>query len=151
MTHRLRRQIFSVALAFAGPLLSHGQLIGSRMVADLNPGSSGSYPTNLTAFITNLCLTASTPAVGKELWRCDGSAIALVSNINDTVTDAGGGIFLGNDSSPRELTVFSNSLCFTAFDPYRGGELWRYNGSNVWRVADISPDADDSVKANPNS
>jgi ELWxxDGT repeat protein len=153
MTHRLQRQILCLAAAFAlaGPSLTHAQLIGNRMVSDLNPGSSGSDPTNLTAFTTNLCFSAFTPALGTELWRCDGSTITLVSNINNTVTDAGGGVFLGNSSSPRELTVFSNTLYFTAFDPSRGGELWRYNGTNTSRVADISPDADDSVKANPNS
>jgi ELWxxDGT repeat protein len=121
------------------------------MVSDLNPGSSGSYPTNLAAFTTNLCCSASTPATGRELWRSDGSTITLVSNINNTVTDAGGGVFFGNDSSPTDLTVFNNILYFAAYDPYRGDELWRYDGTNVSRVADISPDADDSVKTNPNS
>ncbi|HVU99742.1 MAG TPA: hypothetical protein VHH88_00170, partial [Verrucomicrobiae bacterium] len=151
MKHRFRRRIFRIAALFAAPLLAHSQLIGNRMVSDLNPGSSGSYPTNLAAFSTNLCFSASTPGLGRELWRWNGSVVSLISNINDTVTALGGGVFVGNDSSPRELTIFSNTLCFTAFDPYRGGELWRYDGTNTWRVADISPDSDDVVKTNPNS
>jgi ELWxxDGT repeat protein len=142
----------AAALALAlGPSAASGQLTATHEVTDLNPGSAGSSPTNLTVFNGMLCFSATTQTVGTELWRYDHSNITLVSNINDTVTDLGGGVIHGNSSNPDWLTVFRGALYFSAFDQRRGNELWRYDGTNTLRVADINPDANDTIKSNPAS
>lgn len=128
-----------------------GQLTTAIKVADLNPGSAGSYPTDLTVFASDLLLNANTVDTGAELWKYDGTNITLVADINNTTSDVGFGTIVGNSSSPAWLTLFEGRLYFSAFDPYRGGELWRYDGSNVNRVSDINPDANDTIKTNPAS
>ena len=120
-----------------------------RQIADLNPGLNGSFPSNLTAFGSTLCFSAYTTLMGRELWTYDGRVVSLASNINDTVTDIGFGVFVGNDSVPDHFKVFGGALYFSAFDPRRGGELWRWDGTNAARVADINPDANDVIKPDP--
>ena len=143
-------------LAFIGFLISTAApaadvLIASHLVADLNPGSSGSAPTNLTSFANALYFSATTVAQGRELWKYDGNSILLTSNINDTVTDLGGGLFQGNNANPSGLTAYRNRLYFSAYEPRRGAELWSYDGTNAVRAADINPDANDTIKASPRS
>jgi ELWxxDGT repeat protein len=141
-------QLFLAAVLWLGETAGWA---GARLISDLNSGSNGSFPSNLTASATSLFLSAYTVNTGRELWKYTGGNIALAANINETVTDLGGGLVVGNDSVPDWLTEFNGQLFFSAFDPRRGGELWRYDGSRAIRVADISPDANDTVKASPNS
>jgi len=68
---------------------------------------------------------------GYELWKYDGAALALVSNIN-----------LTGDSFPQNLTVFSNRLFFSANDGVHGYELWKYDGTNASLVTDLNPGGD---------
>src|SRR5688500_4104839 len=124
---------------------------GAQLVGDLNAGSVGSFPSNLTAHASNLFFSAYTLETGRELWRYDGTNIALVADLNETRDDLGGGVFEGNDSLPAWFTPFNGHLFFSAYDPRRGAELWRYDGTNVQRVADINPDINDTIKFAPNS
>lgn len=120
-------------------------------VADLNPGATGSYPSNMVEYAGALYFSANNFTLGRELWKYDGHYAALTTNINDQVSDLGGGVFQGYDSSPGFPCVYSNTLYFSAYDQRRGAELWRWNGTNATRVTDINADANDSIKANPNS
>jgi ELWxxDGT repeat protein len=123
----------------------------ASQIADLNPGSSGSYPTNLTEVGNTIYFSAATDAVGRELWKYDGGQIILAADINDTSTDPALGTPVGNSSNPEWLTPFQGGLIFSAFDSRHGKELWRFDGVTASRISDISPDADDSIKTAPNS
>lgn len=120
-------------------------------VIDLNPGTNGSYPSNFTAFAESIDFSAYTVPTGRELWRLSGTNVSLVRDINDTADDLGGGFLEGNDSVPQYLTPFGSNVYFSAFDPHRGGELWRDTGTNASRVADINPDSNDNIKTSPNN
>jgi ELWxxDGT repeat protein len=49
------------------------------------------------------------------------------------------------DSSPADLTVFNNELYFQADDGSSGQELWKYDGTGVSMLLDISPGSADGV------
>lgn len=124
---------------------------GATLISDLNSGSTGSFPSNLTASANTLFFNAYTLDTGRELFKTDGTNITLVADINETKDDIGFGVLEGNDSLPAWLTTFNGALYFSAYDPRRGAELWKYDGVAVERVADINPDANDTIKFAPNS
>lgn len=143
--------IAGLALALSGACAQPSSLHYARQIADLNPGIQGSYPTNLAVADGSLYFKAYTIPTGWELWRYDGTGIFLVKDINDTFQDLGGGVLEGNDSQPAGMTEFLHRVYFSAFDPRRGGELWVTDGTNTTRVADINPDANDTIKNEPKS
>ncbi len=143
-TVRRALYLFGALLATSLPIHS-----AARRVADLNPGPDGSYPSNFVAFGGGLYFSAYNDTVGRELWRYDGTGVTLVSNINDTVRDIGFGVLVGNDSAPVGMTLYRSALYFSAYDARRGGELWRTDGTNTVRAADINPDANNTVKVSP--
>lgn len=131
--------------------LGHALPHAARQVVDLYPGPNGSFASNITTFAGSMYFSAYTFNEGRELWKYNGTSVVLATNINETADDIGFGYLEGNDSIPDWLTEFRGSLYFSAFDPRRGGELWRYNGTNATRVADINPDFNDTIKFIQNS
>ncbi len=146
------RSVFFLAFAllvWASPVIR--SQTAPQLITDLNPGAGGSFASNLTVFGSFTYFSAYTSSTGRELWKYNGDTISLVADINDTKTDLGGGLMQGNDSLPGGFTVFNGALYFSAYDARRGDELWRYDGTQVTRVADINPDANDTIKSSPNS
>ncbi|HWF18526.1 MAG TPA: hypothetical protein VG754_04635, partial [Verrucomicrobiae bacterium] len=134
MRRTIRFQNLIIALilvVMATAFSADGQLIASRMIADLNPGSSGSYPSNLYVYKNSLVFSATTPATGRELWGFDGTNVNLIKDI-----DPGAG-----DSTPSDFTTYNGLLYFSAYEPTNGDELYAYDGTNTLRVTDINPGA----------
>ncbi|MDW3209058.1 MAG: DUF5018 domain-containing protein [Reichenbachiella sp.] len=66
---------------------------------------------------------------GIELWKYDGSSIAMVQDINES----------GN-SSPEEFFIHDGMLFFKAWDGINGVELWMYNGTTATMVDNLATD-----------
>jgi ELWxxDGT repeat protein len=101
---------------------SDGTTEGTRQVRDIEPGPSGSYPYELTAFQGKLFFSAETSESGRELWRSDGTEAGTVQikDINPT-----------RGSDPRHLTVHAGRLWFFADDGEHGEELWTSDGTEA--------------------
>jgi ELWxxDGT repeat protein len=120
---------------------SNGTQSGTHMLMDVNPGSGGSYPQDLTALNSgaffssndNAFFTANDGVHGRELWLSNGSSAdtRLVADINPG----------GAGSYPQYLTNVFGTLFFSADDGVHGRELWRSDGnaSGTSLVADLTP------------
>jgi ELWxxDGT repeat protein len=126
-----------------GPELWKTDGTTTTLVADINPGPSGSFPQSLTVAGNTLYFTADDGSHGRELWRTDGTTSSLVADINPSTNE---GIPAG--SSPQNLTAVGSRLYFTADDGTDGRELWRTDGTTTAMVADINPG---STNGTPNS
>src|SRR5262249_18064049 len=95
---------------------SDGTTAGTVMVKDINPGSGGSYPSDLTNVNGTLYFSANDGTHGTELWQSNGTAAgtSIVADINPG--DAG--------SSPGNLTNVNGTLFFSANDGVHSDELW---------------------------
>ena len=103
------------------------------------PVTTLTKPQHLQLFGGNLLMgaTDSVGTEGQELWSYNGSAIALVKDINVTAPNV--------NSVPSNLTVVSPTLlCFSANDGTTGRELWKSNGTTLGTtlVADINGSGD---------
>jgi ELWxxDGT repeat protein len=96
--------------------LSDGTTPGTVMVADINPGATGSSPANLTAFGNSLFFSADDGTNGLELWirnGITGSTVMLMA-----IRPGPAGSDLGN------FLAIGNSLFLSADDGVNGNELW---------------------------
>ena len=106
----------------SGELWSYDTANGAVLVADINDGSSGSWPRFLTVFNDKLYFAANDGINGDELWSYDTTIGAvLVADINE-----------GSDRSrPEYLTVFQDKLYFAADEGINGAELWSLASSSA--------------------
>ena len=103
---------------------SNGTAAGTRLVADLVPGSGSSQPHSLAAFRDGVLFSAQTAANGRELWFSDGTAQGTVL-VADLVPGPG-------SASPAEIVaVGSRRAVFSADDGVAGRELWITDGSSA--------------------
>jgi ELWxxDGT repeat protein len=67
--------------------VSDGTTAGTQLVQDINPGSDGSYPRDLTVVGNELFFTAFTDTTGRELFKLtfDGSATITGTNRSDNL------------------------------------------------------------------
>ena len=87
------------------------------MVADINPGSTGSY--SLTNVNGELFFAANDAVHGAQLWESNGTAA---------------GTFIVRDIAPKGqipyvLTNVSGTLFFSVSDGIHGQQLWKSNGT----------------------
>ncbi len=113
--------------------MSDGTADGTVMVADINPGSGGSYPAQLTDVNGTLYFSVSDGTNGTELWKSDGTAdgTVMVADIN---SGSGG-------SDPHFLADVNGTVFFAADDGTHGVELWKSDGTpfGTVMVAALSP------------
>jgi ELWxxDGT repeat protein len=99
---------------------SDGTAPGTLRLKDINLGSNGSYPQNLTAVLGKLYFTADDGIHGRELWQSDGTPEGTIM-----VADIYSGT---NSSQPTDLSLFTSrsrsTLFFQADDGEHGSELW---------------------------
>ncbi len=110
-----------------------GTEAGTVMVADIDPGTSGSDPGELTDVGGTLYFAADDGTNGRELWTSDGTGAGTVM-----VADIDPGT---SGSDPGELTDVGGTLYFAADDGTNGRELWTSDGTGAGTVmvANINP------------
>lgn len=91
------------------------------MVADLEPGSVGSFPISFVSLGGKLYFSAITTGFGRELWTYDAATgnSQRLSDINTVV-----------NSNVLNLCVFNNRVYFAADDPTAGRELFSFDPSS---------------------
>ena len=90
------------------------------MVADINPGGDGSYPSSLTEYQGELYFRADNYFNGGELWKWN------ITHPPTMVADIFGGAV---SSDPSEMIVFQDELFFSALDQTFSRELMSYNSA----------------------
>lgn len=117
-----------------------GTAQGTRRVADLVPGPTGSYPTNLMAVGSQLFFLTS-DGVNQMLWRSDGSGAGT--------TKLGTFRNVVDPDNQFWRVALGNQLYFAADDGTHGRELWTSDGTAAGTrlAADINPGAGSSAPA----
>jgi ELWxxDGT repeat protein len=106
---------------------------GTEMVANIESGSLGSTPQELTAIGATVFFNAFRSADGRELWKIDPpyTTPVQVEDINPT-----------SSSGPSDLTNVNGTLLFRANDGTNGEELWKsappYNAASTDIVKNIT-------------
>ena len=126
--------------------VSHGNAGDATLLADLVPGSAGALARiggtdgmmdvrapQLVALDDVAVFVALTPAMGRELWVTDGTALGT-GLLRD--------IYPGDyPSTPRNLTRLGSRIVFSAEDEEHGLELWVTDGTypGTGFLKDIAP------------
>jgi len=146
----------------------------ANQVQDINSGSTGSFPADLTTYNGKLYIEADGGTDGYELWSYDGSTVSQAADINSGSGDAfpdgltvyngllyfeadggsaGAGVWSYDGTTPTFVddiaalgffAVHDGTLYLTASEGADGQELWSYNGSSFNQVADVTPGSDGS-------
>lgn len=99
-----------------------GTALGTQLLVDIQPGSTGSGPNEFVTFNGDTYFEANDGVNGAELWKTDGTATGTVM-VADTRPGSSSG-------SPANMTVSNGKLFFTSYDPTTvGRELWTSDGT----------------------
>lgn len=108
-----------------------GTSAGTRLVKEIQPGSSSGFPENFIEFNGALYFLADTTITGTELWKTDGTDAGTV-----LVADIAPGT---DNASISSLEVVGSNLVFKANDRSTGDELWAVDSNGVVsQIADIN-------------
>lgn len=91
-------------------------------VKEIRSGSSGSFPSNLTAHKQELYFVANDGNIGNELWKSDGTDAGTV-----LVKDIRSG---SSSSSIQEMVSFNEVLLFSGGENSGNRELWITDGTS---------------------
>ncbi|QGJ69990.1 Hypothetical protein PBC10988_16790 [Planctomycetales bacterium 10988] len=107
---------------------SDGTTAGTNFLADINPGSDGSYPYSLVNVNGTLFFAADNDTYGNELWMSDGTSAGTVL-VKDSIPGEDG-IY------PYYLTNVNGTLFFSGVDPNFGFGygIWMSDGSSAGTV-----------------
>jgi ELWxxDGT repeat protein len=116
--------------------VTDGTSDGTRLLADLHPGTYPSSPCELTRVGNWVYFVAELPGVGRELLRTNGAPGGT-----QLVVDLVGG---PGSSLPQQLTAAGSELYFSAWTPGAGREPWRLRdgapaASLLVPLADLAP------------
>lgn len=124
--------------------VTDGTTAGTRLVADIRPGASGSSPTHLLNVNGALFFSAAGGAtIGRELWRSDGTeaGTAMVKDINPTRVG----------SAARGFVESDGQVFFAASRGDTGLELFKTDGTpgGTRLIKDIYPGVAWGLPASP--
>ena len=105
---------------------SDGTPVGTTLVIDQTPGSTGTTFGEMVAFGSGLLFQCSTSATGLELFFSDGTVAGtrLVKDISPGATS----------SNQSALVAFGGAVYFSAKEFVNGIELWRTDGTEAGTV-----------------
>ena len=136
--------------------ITDGTDAGTRLVKDINPGSSSSYPGVFHEFNGELFFVADDGVNGEELWKSDGTEAGTIL-LADIHPGSGYQYPYGEgplQSFPRDFTELNGVLLFSAEDSVNGAEIWTTDGTTAGTalLVDIYPGTfDDFGETYPNS
>lgn len=118
--------------------VSDGTAAGTKLLVDINPGTSPSEPAWMTALGDKVYFNATDGVTGFELWETDGT-VAGTKRVTDHFTGLG----------PRSIAASAGKVWFeaeTKASPTSGNELWSYHppSSTVALAADLGAGANGS-------
>jgi trimeric autotransporter adhesin len=109
------------------------------LLKDINVGSAGSSPSNLTNVNGVLFFSGNDGINGQELWKTNGTAAGtiMIKDINPGVAN----------SSPTVFANVNGIIYFKANDGVHGDELWKSDGTlaGTVMVKDINPGINSSL------
>ncbi|AXT21165.1 T9SS C-terminal target domain-containing protein [Flavobacteriaceae bacterium AU392] len=120
---------------------SDGTESGTLLVKDINSGSTGSNPSEMTVINNELYFQAYDQENGTELWKSDGSTAGttLISNI-----------LPGNQSSlPSNILAIDNDLFFAAETINDGRQIWKFRNGVTLSTSEFSNNELISIYPNP--
>ncbi len=133
--------------------VSDGTAAGTHILADINPGSADSNPSDFFVYDDKLAFVADDGTSGRQVWITDGTAAGTtrLTDINPTsfIDHYGDTVPPGILSYASPIfTVLGGTLYFTAADPMVSGygnanpnQLFQTDGT-VAGTAKVLPDAD---------
>ncbi|MFN0016519.1 MAG: ELWxxDGT repeat protein [Saprospiraceae bacterium] len=126
---------YSVA-AGAELFVSDGTEAGTKLLKDINPGTSDSRPGLLTAFKGKLYFIAQNGTYGRELWVSNGTEAGT-----QVFKDINPGPSGSDDSYNYTMVAGADVFYFWANDGVAGKELWKSDGTEAGTVMvkDINP------------